>query len=249
MNKKTWAERIRGFGYWAIVASAIAFVIAGPGFRFGILPLKAALLVSMGAVALGAIAFLASVVGLLMPAKQALDPKTTRTIVVAIASGALLFHIFGVVQTAQSVPRIHDISTDTVNPPAFVALAAARADAMNPLEYPGADVAAEQLAAYPDIQPLSFSATTPTAVIAAAAGVANNMGFSNIETLPSEGRLEATDTTFWYGYKDDIVVRAIGSGGDVVVDIRSKSRVGESDLGKNAARIRAFGTALEEAMR
>ena len=249
MNKKTWAEKIRGFGYWAIIASAIAFVVAGPGFRFGLFPVKTALLITLVAVGLAAAAFLISVIGLLLPAKQALDPKTVRTIAVVVASGALLFHIFGVVQTAQSVPRIHDITTDTDNPPAFELLAEARADAPNPISYPGEKVAALQKDAYPDIQPLTFAGTTPTAVISAAAGVATQMGFENVETLPSEGRLEATDTTFWYGYKDDIVIRAVGTGGNVVVDIRSKSRVGESDLGKNAARIRAFGAALQEAMR
>ncbi|MGB5145826.1 MAG: DUF1499 domain-containing protein, partial [Porticoccaceae bacterium] len=54
------------------------------------------------------------------------------------------------------------------------------------------------------------------------------------------GRIEATETSFWYGFKDDVVIRIAGDDRESRIDIRSKSRVGKSDLGKNAERIRAF---------
>ncbi|MFK8053206.1 MAG: DUF1499 domain-containing protein [Woeseiaceae bacterium] len=248
MQKKTWAERLRGIGFGAIIAAAIAFIIAGPGHRFGLFDVGVALKISMGAALFALVAFLLSAIGLIMPTKTTLDPKTPRTLATVIASGALLFHIFGVYQTGKSVPAIHDISTDTVNPPAFVALVDDRANASNPVEYAGAETAAKQIAAYPDLATLRFENTSPSAVIGAATAVANDMGWTGIDTSPTDGRLEATDTTFWYGYKDDVVVRAARSGDGVVVDVRSKSRVGISDLGKNAARIRAFNEALSKAM-
>jgi uncharacterized protein (DUF1499 family) len=55
-----------------------------------------------------------------------------------------------------------------------------------------------------------------------------------------EGRIEATDTTFWFGFKDDIVVRIAATGHGSRLDVRSVSRVGVSDIGTNARRIRKF---------
>ena len=52
--------------------------------------------------------------------------------------------------------------------------------------------------------------------------------------------LEATDTTLWFGFKDDVVIRLTPKNNNTLVDVRSKSRVGKSDLGKNAQRINAF---------
>ncbi len=55
------------------------------------------------------------------------------------------------------------------------------------------------------------------------------------------GRIEAVDATFWFGFRDDVVVRiAAAPGGGSRVDVRSKSRVGRGDAGTNARRIRGF---------
>ena len=249
MQKKTWAEKLRGLGFYAIIASAVAFVVSGPGHRFGLMDLGTAFDVTRGAVGFAALALVASLVGLLLPSKQALAPKLPRTLATIAIAGLVIFQFYSIRQQFRAVPPIHDISTDLVNPPEFVLLAADRASASNPLAYAGAEVARQQAVAYADIQPLRFSETTPAAVIAAAMAVAQNMGFDPIQSAAEDGRLEATDTTFWYGYKDDLIVRALASGSDVIVDLRSKSRIGQSDLGKNAARIREFSAALQRAMR
>jgi uncharacterized protein (DUF1499 family) len=60
------------------------------------------------------------------------------------------------------------------------------------------------------------------------------------DASPMEGRLEASHTSFWYGFTDDMVVRITETPEGIRVDVRSKSRVGRSDLGQNAKRIRAF---------
>ena len=70
------------------------------------------------------------------------------------------------------------------------------------------------------------------------------MGWEIVATVPLEGRLEATATTFWFGFKDDVVVRIRRAGPVTAVDVRSKSREGRSDLGRNAERIREFRNAL-----
>ena len=81
------------------------------------------------------------------------------------------------------------------------------------------------------------------------ASCASRVVFLNWEIVSSsreEGRIEATDTTAWWGFKDDIVIRIVAEGNGSKLDIRSMSRVGKSDLGKNAERVRAFLAALAE---
>jgi uncharacterized protein (DUF1499 family) len=143
-------------------------------------------------------------------------------------------------RTARSVPPIHDITTDVSNPPRFVAVVPLRADARNPVEYGGAQIAAQQQAAYPDIRPLIVD-LTPTAAFERALRAAEEMGWTIVAAVPEEGRIEATDRTFWFGFRDDVVVRLTELDPNrTVIDVRSKSRVGGSDVGTNAQRVRAY---------
>ena len=140
---------------------------------------------------------------------------------------------------AQRLPRIHDITTDITNPPAFVAVLPLRKDAPNPATYGGPEVALMQRTAYPDIKTVVIELPQGDAY-EAALGAARAMGWQIVAALPGEGRIEATDTTFWFGFKDDVVIRIAPAGNLSLVDIRSVSRVGLSDVGTNARRIRAF---------
>jgi uncharacterized protein (DUF1499 family) len=74
------------------------------------------------------------------------------------------------------------------------------------------------------------------------------MGWAIAAQVPDEGRIEATATTFWFGFKDDVVIRLRPEAGGTRVDVRSESRVGGSDVGANAARIRAYSRKLREAV-
>ncbi|MBV8030923.1 MAG: DUF1499 domain-containing protein, partial [Betaproteobacteria bacterium] len=140
---------------------------------------------------------------------------------------------------AQSVPRIHDITTDMENPPVFAAVLPMRKGAENKADYGGKEVAEQQKAGYPDIQPLRL-AVPPNVAFARAREAAQEMGWEIVASDPAQGRIEATDTTFWFHFKDDIVVRIAGDGAGSRVDVRSLSRVGRSDIGTNARRIRAY---------
>ena len=66
------------------------------------------------------------------------------------------------------------------------------------------------------------------------------MGWEIVESDPERGRIEATDTTPWFGFQDDIVVRVRPEGVGSRVDVRSVSRVGRSDGGTNARRIEDY---------
>jgi len=139
-------------------------------------------------------------------------------------------------QIAKRVPPIHDITTDMVNPPAFVAVMARRASATNAAEYAGDSVAALQRAAYPEVQPLMLP-VPPLAAFDRAVAAAKAMGWEIVAGDSPSGRLEATATTTWFGFKDDVVVRIRAANEGSRVDVRSVSRVGRSDVGANAARI------------
>ena len=149
-----------------------------------------------------------------------------------------------------SVPAIHDISTDLADPPAFVTLAL-RADNLDAIPGEGDDemkgmnpqqrwVIVHQKA-YGDIRSVRIDEPVPT-VIAKAERLAKARGWDVAVSLPEEGRFEATETSAFFRFKDDIVLRVkpTETGDGSIVDMRSVSRVGSSDLGVNAKRVRSF---------
>jgi uncharacterized protein (DUF1499 family) len=142
-------------------------------------------------------------------------------------------------QNARGVPPINDITTDTENPPAFVALVAARTGLSVPTVYPGAATAEQQKRGYPDLKPLDLP-LPPADAFARTLAAAKGMGWEVAAADAAAGRIEATATTPWFGFHDDIVIRVTAAPSGSRIDVRSVSRIGRSDLGTNARRIRAF---------
>jgi uncharacterized protein (DUF1499 family) len=222
----------------AVVAAA-GVLVAGPGYRFGGWGLGGAFVLlrwgAMLGLAAAALGVLAAVVALAQRARWG-----GVIGVIALVVGLAAFGVPWRMQVqAHHVPPIHDITTDTEDPPAFVAAVARRAGARNPVEYAGSAVADQQRRAFPDIVPLRVAAS-PDRVFAAVEAAARALGWEIVAALPAEGRLEATATTAWFGFKDDVVVRVRAEGAGSRVDVRSLSRIGVGDLGTNAARVRAF---------
>lgn len=156
----------------------------------------------------------------------------------------IYFGPISMVKTARSVPPIHDISTDMLNPPQFIAVLPLREGAPNPPEY-ASEFSEQQANAYPDIQTLVVANTGFESVFSSAESAIKKMGMELVASDINDGRLEAVWTSPIFAFKDDFVVRiqsASNSGTDntVLVDVRSKSRLGRSDLGANAKRIREF---------
>lgn len=147
---------------------------------------------------------------------------------------------------AVGAPRINDITTDTASPPALVVTLKMRGEAVTPAAYPGKTVADQQHLAYPDIVPVVLG-VAPAEAFRKVDAVAMAMGWDVVARAPGDGRIEAVDTTRWFGFQDDIVIRIRPEGSGSRIDIRSKSRVGRSDLGANARRIRAFVAKLQAA--
>jgi uncharacterized protein (DUF1499 family) len=247
MTSHRWTRRVGGLGLIAGIAAVLAMLLPGPLYRTGVLDLKMAFSGVTFGFGLGVLAAVLGLIALLL----ALFGRPRRYIaraLIAIVLGVIAFlPPLMFMQKAKSVPPIHDISTDTVSPPPFQALLAQRADAPNSAVYGGAEVAAKQHAAYPDIQPLQFAAS-PADTFKAALNEAQAMGWAIAAQAPDEGRIEATATTLWFGFKDDVVIRVHPDAAGTLVDIRSESRVGGSDVGANAARIREFGGKLRKAL-
>ncbi len=84
----------------------------------------------------------------------------------------------------------------------------------------------------------------PEAVFSAALAAAKNMGWEIVASVPAEGHIEATATTPFVAFKDDVVIRVRAGQAGTLVDVRSKSRIGKGDMGVNAARIRAYTAEL-----
>jgi len=141
------------------------------------------------------------------------------------------------------LPPIHDVATDTDNPLNYVAIAPLRADAPNSMVYGESqrmtreEHAQAQRQAYPDIVTQRFSEPAEEIFDRAVAAV-EDLGWELVAAVPADGRIEATDTTFWFQFKDDVVIRIERQGNETVLNARSLSRVGGSDFGKNAQRLR-----------
>jgi uncharacterized protein (DUF1499 family) len=222
-----------------VALGVLGEVGAGFGYRTMFWPLPTALtILRVGAWT----AFVGAL--LAIPAAVATRPGTHRrgfaaaalAILVGLAaSGAAAYWRL----TTHRAPPIHDVTTDTSDPPRFVTLRATRVNAPNGTDYGGPDVAAQQRATYPDIVPAILTVTPPVA-FARALATARAMHWWIAATDTSAGRIEATATSRWFGFQDDIVIRLTPVTQGTRVDIRSASRAEDTDGGTNAARVRTY---------
>jgi uncharacterized protein (DUF1499 family) len=228
------------------VVATVAEPVSGLGYRWGWWSFRLGFAVLRYAAFAGAIAAGLALVGLVL-ARRGAGEATVALALVALALGAGLFvWPWHLVRVARLVPPIHDITTDTGRPPAFSAIVPLRAGAANGLEYGGEAVAAQQRRAYPDIQPLVLP-VAPEEAFQKALAAARSLGWTIVATDARAGRIEAWDRTLWYGFTDDVVVRIAPQDGGSRIDVRSVSRVGTSDVGANARRIRRFLAAVRAA--
>jgi uncharacterized protein (DUF1499 family) len=221
------------------VLAGIAEAFAGFGTRWAWWHFTTGFAILRWAAITGLVASILSLAGGI-----ALRHAAKRAVLLMAAAGILIgLAVAGIpwswMRTAQQVPRIHDITTDPADPPRFAAILPLRKDAANSAEYGGPAVAAQQWTAYPDIAPVILPVPQSTA-FERALRAATDMGWQIVDANAGEGRIEATATTFWFGFKDDVVVRILPAPEGSRVDVRSLSRVGVSDVGTNAKRVRDF---------
>lgn len=223
------APRLIRLAALALGVAALALLAAsGPGVRLELWSWRTGLSLFRWAAYLGFAASVAAIVALLLAKARALGVAApVFALTLGLAAGLVPLELL---RQARAVPPINDISTDTASPPQYVTT-------LRP--YPGEEFARQQRAAYPELEPLRLAMPAPQA-FARALAAAEAMGWDIVHTDPAGGRIEALDTTKWFGFKDDIAVRVTPAEGGARIDVRSRSRVGRSDLGTNARRIRGY---------
>ena len=218
------------------LSAFLLVALPGPLYKYGVVDLGTA----FTGFKFGVFAGIATLILLVLQILFKRKTVTLGSTIMALLLSTIAIAIpLSMLNKGKSVPPIHDISTDLVNPPEFVAIAPLRADAPNPVEYAGVEVATQQRAAYPELQTLNYPQSKSELVEATKQAI-DNSGWQLVNIDANQGIVEATDRTMWFGFKDDVIVRITDNGSKRLVDIRSKSRVGGSDLGKNAERIHGF---------
>ncbi|MEZ5552605.1 MAG: DUF1499 domain-containing protein [Pseudomonadales bacterium] len=239
------AEAARSWWARAILIGtvvAVVLLLLGPiGTRLGIWGFQTGLLMLIPAgTLLAAVGLLVGLVALFVSRKRGFTGDgpilLTSVLVCALVVGLMFLQA----SRGFSLPQIHNISTDVNDPPQFDAIVALRGEGTNPLDYDREKLASVQQQAYPAVKTLRLETDRATAV-GRVVDALTAMGLEIVAVDADAGIIEATATTFWFGFKDDVVVRVRDdSAGGVKVDARSVSRVGLSDLGANAARIEAL---------
>ena len=240
-------------GYLVLIAGVGALVwglVAAVGTGWGFWAYTSGLKGVAAAFLLGVVSILIGLVQEWRVRKSATPPLRARRWIGMLVALVYVAWVGTFLVKALAVPAIHDVSTDLADPPAFQTLQF-RAD--NTDNVPGADDAKmrgltpEQRwamvhqKAYADIRSVRVNEPVPM-VIAKAERLAKARGWNIAISSPEEGRLEATETSAFFQFKDDVVlrVRPSDTGEGSIVDMRSVSRVGQSDLGMNAKRVRSF---------
>lgn len=217
----------------------LALGAAGPGYRLGLWGFQSGISLVKWSAYISLAAATACLAALALWYGDVAQQSLTYAVAGLVLSGMILCVTLKLKLNLGSVPYIHDITTDTDNPPLFVTILPLRADAENPSAYGGPELARQQKLGYPDLQPGSVN-SPPATVFLKALQVAKDMHWEIVDSDAKSLRIEATDTTRWFGFKDDVVVRLTPSAQGSRIDVRSVSRVGKSDLGVNARRIEAY---------
>lgn len=227
----------------ALVSSAvvaIAMIASGLGNRWGWWGFAVGFKILTFAAFLEALIAVIALAACFLP----IGGRPQRAIVMLVAAIVIAVLVLSVpikmAMAARSLPYIHDITTDTDNPPQFDdSIRRLRADSPNTVDYEGAELAAKQHKAYPDIRPMVL-ALPPDKAYGTALAAARAFGWDIVSASAEKGFIEATATTFWYGFKDDIAIRITPLNVGSRIDVRSVSRLGKSDIGANAGRIRKY---------
>ncbi len=237
------SHRLARLAFIAACVGALSVAAAGPAYRYLGIQLEGSLGLFRYGFYLGA-AGIALGLATILPTRPGDRRRgcVAAALAAIIGAGAIWMPLSWFL-SSRDRPPINDITTDTADPPPLVVTLQMRREAVTPSTY-AKDFAALQRSAYPDVQPIVLN-LSPAEAFKQVDRVAVALGWDVVARAPADGRLEAIDTSLWFGFRDDIVVRIRAEGSGSRIDIRSKSRVGQSDLGANAHRIREFTARLK----
>ena len=233
-----WLPRFATLGFVVAVLAGLAELLAGFGYQWGWWHYQTGFTILRSAAPTALGAALVALIGCF--ATRGHRVKLIAGLV-GIAIGVAAFALPYSVQLSRprGLPSINDITTDTADPPKFVALIPLRKGATTSPDYGGDEVAEVQRRAYPNIAPIDRN-VAPNIAFEMCLEAAQALGWEVVTMVPPEGRIEAVATSWLFGFKDDVVIRITPRDGGSRIDIRSKSRLGRNDYGANARRIGAF---------
>ncbi len=237
MNLVIWSVRIAALGLVLGVVAAVVAVGAGFGHRLGWWAYRDGFAVLGWVAWLGLGSVAVSLLGLALGWSR-VRGAVLMALIGVVLGGAVAWIPYQSRAVLRASVRLPDVTTDTQSPPPFVAAVEVRraAGARNDVDY-DPDNAAVQARTYPDILPVRLT-LRPDEAFDRALSVVQALGLDVMAADKTAGRIEATATTFWFGFKDDVVIRVTTETSGARVDIRSSSRVGGRDGGTNAARVR-----------
>lgn len=237
-------EPVSGLATWArnlAVFSAVATLSSIAVVRFGFLEMRPAMATWFGALTLAGLSILLALAG--FAAIWQNGSRGIPRILLALLIDALILAYPGYLAWQyRSLPAIHDITTDSIDPPKFETLARLRVgDDVNTAVYAGLYSAEQQRAAYPNIETVQVDLPVQRAYDIVLQLV-NRRKWRVVDERPPqppkrEGHIEAVARTTILSLPEDVVIRLLPDGDGARIDIRSSSRYFESDLGSNAARI------------
>ena len=221
------------------VIGAALLPLGALGHRIGLWSYQTGFVLLAGGAFLALFTVIAGAVALIL-SLQAGRAEGRQNVVFGLLFGGAVVLLLGLeIGSTTTAPPIHDIATDVGDPPAFDKAIALRGADANPLDYDIAANAAKQQSAYPRVKPIRTD-RSPDESFDRAVDVLESMRLDIVNADREDGVVEAVATSFWFGFKDDVVVRIRPRGTGATVDMRSVSRVGVGDLGVNAKRIEEF---------
>lgn len=238
----TWTPRVALFSGALIAMAVLMHRLLG-------MPTPLAINLFVVAFGLAALALLLGLVALGDVWRRGADGGAWALIGVMIAGGVFCWPL-ALAPAYYNLPSINDASTDLSSPPAFTALAVERerAGASSPARYPGSRFAVLQKAAYPDLRPLYVNRPLDDTYELAVETLKRLRFRIAAETPPQQrqpGVIEAVDRTSVIGFYDDVIVRVDSEAGRSRVDVRSASRFGQHDFGRNSSRVRRVLSELQ----
>ncbi|MAM37538.1 MAG: hypothetical protein CL949_03320 [Erythrobacter sp.] len=268
IERREWRRRLPKYALWLSLAVLAWFGLAVFGPKFGLIDWRTGLgfmIRDAGIILIAIAALVAAVAFLLAFFKTPRGPWWKAALAFAIP--ALLFvGLLSMKSQAESVPPIHDVATDLRDPPAFSddTMAMRSQAGANPINDYGtplgriemwansdddalkvknhADIIAEE---YPELRPIVRGQATDDEALDAIVAAMGAIGLQDVHRVSGSNSVEGVAETFAFGFKDDVVARVA----DGQIDLRSVSRVGVSDLGYNAARVKELREAIEDRLK
>ena len=262
---REWRRSLPKYALWLSLAVLLWFLLAAFGPKFGLIDWRTGLgfMIRDAGIILIAISALFSAIAFLFAfLKTPKGPWWKAALAFAIP--ALLFiGLLSMKAQAEAVPPIHDVSTDLRDPPTFSAQTMALRSELgaNPINDYGtplgklemwansddaalkvknhADIIAEE---YPELMPIVIGQATNEEAFDAIVAAMGAIGLQDVRRVNGSNSVEGVAETFAFGFKDDVVARVA----DGQIDLRSVSRVGVSDLGYNASRVKEMREAIED---